>query len=438
VGHQSARRFSIYWITGGLILAAVAILLAARWRSSEHISAQPEILFYTDPMHPAYKSDKPGIAPDCGMDLVPVYAKDAGRSVIQAQPKLSTAVAISPESQRLYGISVATVETSLGEHVVRAFGRVTTDDTRIYRLNVSTAGFVKDTYGDSVGMQVRKDQKLATIYSSELIYAVAGYLAGNVRIPSSEMRDSARAPEAQNSQSRVDYLRNLGMSTAQIVELQETRKIPDNIYIESPVHGLIISRSASPGLRFEKNTELYTIADLSHVWVLADVFDNDVAAFRPGAEAQITLSSTGEIFRARVSTVLPEIDPATRNLRVRLELANPGLRLRPDMFVAVQLTEKLPAGLTVPAEAVLDAGIVKRVFVEDAQAHFEPREVETGWHVGNRVQILKGIKAGEVVAASGTFLVDSESRLEGAQALSTFPKQAEASQSSDVKKELQQ
>jgi RND family efflux transporter MFP subunit len=202
------------------------------------------------------------------------------------------------------------------------------------------------------------------------------------------------------------------MSDSQIDEISANHKIPENIYVVSPTDGFILSRSISPGVRFERYTDMYTIVNLSRVWILAEVFGKDAEAFRPGARARVTLPDTGETFQAKVSNVLPEVDPATRFLRPRLEVDNPGFKLRPDMFVNVELTVSLPTGLSVPADAVVDSGMSKRVFVETSSNHFETREVETGWRLNDRVQIVKGLKEGETVVAAGTFLVDSESRLQ--------------------------
>jgi RND family efflux transporter MFP subunit len=165
-------------------------------------------------------------------------------------------------------------------------------------------------------------------------------------------------------------------------------------------------------MRFERQAELYTVADLSRVWIIAEVFGRDAQAFRPGTTARVTQPETGESFRATVSNVLPEVDPVTRTLRLRLEADNPGFKLRPNMFVSVELPISLPSGLSVPVDAVLDSGLSKRVFVQVSEGHFESRPIETGWQLGDRVQIVKGLQAGDLVVSSGTFLVDSESRLQ--------------------------
>jgi RND family efflux transporter MFP subunit len=166
---------------------------------------------------------------------------------------------------------------------------------------------------------------------------------------------------------------------------------------------------------------MYTIADLSRVWIMAEVFGKDADAFRPGVKARVTLPDTGQTFQATVSNVLPQVDPVTRVLKPRLVVDNPGFKLRPDMFVNVELAVSLPAGLSVPADAVLDSGMSKRVYVQTSAGHFEARAVETGWRINDRVQIVKGVREGETVVAAGTFLVDSESRLQVASNSASAP-----------------
>jgi len=378
--------------------------------------AARRVLYYVDPMHPAYRSDKPGTAPDCGMALVPVYADEIGQSLLPSKDSMSGAVQIDPAAQQLYGIRLAKVENNKGQGTFTVFGRVAADQTRIYRVNLGTDGYVKETFSDAVGNHVTKDQHLATVYSPEFLSVAGGYLSANERTPSgsSASKDNI-APSTTlgtaSAQARADRLRNLGMSDTQINEISTSRKIPEDVYVVSPTDGFILSRNISPGVRFERYTEMYTIADLSRVWVLAEVFGKDAQAFRPGATARITLPDTGETLQARVSNVLPQVDPATRILRPRLEVENPGYKLRPDMFVNVELAISMPAGLTVPADAILDSGLSKRVFVQTSVGHFEARKVETGWRLNDRVQIVKGLREGETVVAEGTFLVDSESQL---------------------------
>jgi Cu(I)/Ag(I) efflux system membrane fusion protein len=371
-----------------------------------------EPLYYVDPMHPAYKSDKPGIAPDCGMQLVPVYADDLGKALSANADSKASGVKIDSGAQQLYGIRVTSVENTSGSRTVRVPGKVVADETRVFRVNVGTDGYIKTTDHDAIGDRVKKDQHLAVIYSPEFLTLIGGYLSANERTQAETSRDPGAAQNAAGAQARADRLRNLGMSDSQIDELGKSRHIPEDVYVVSPVDGIVMSRNISAGQRFERFTEFYRIADLSHIWILAEVFGADAQAFRPGTVATISIPDTGQTLRARVTNVLPEVDPATRTMRVRLEADNPGFVLRPDMFVNVELPVSLASGLTVPVDALLDSGVTKRVFVESGDGYFEPREVVTGWRANDRVQIVHGVQEGERVVSAGTFLVDSESRIQ--------------------------
>jgi membrane fusion protein, copper/silver efflux system len=391
-------------------------------------STAHRILYYVDPMHPAYRSDKPGKAPDCGMDLVPVYADSVGKSLVASDDSASDSLKIDPASQKIYGIQLASVENDSGTRTIRAFGKVAPDETMIYKVTVGTDGFVKSTQNDAVGNHVKKDQHLAVIYSPDFLAVEGGYLSANERTPGAVKDTASSSQNAASAQARADRLRNLGMSDVQIEEMTANRKIPEDVYIVSPTDGFILTRNISPGLRFEREKEMYTIADLSHVWIMAEVFGKDAQKFHPGAVARVTLPDTGESFQARVSDVLPEVDSATRALKVRLVANNPGFKLRPDMFVNVELPVTIPPGLSVPADAIVDSGLAKQVFVQKSPGHFEKREVETGWRFDDRVQIVKGLREGEVVVSAGTFLVDSESRLQAvasSSATSTSPPEAD-------------
>ncbi len=375
------------------------------------LSASPAIagrrvLYWVDPMHPAYKSDKPGIAPDCGMQLEPVYADENDAGASAAAPAGS--IRLDLEQQQLMGVKVVPVELNSGSHRVRLLGRVQAEDTRVYRVNAGVQGWVQETLNDSVGTYVKKDQRLATFYSPDFVAFTNGFLAAGER-GTTPMNEFVRGLRYS-----ADRLRALGMSDAQISEIGATRKIPDSIDVVSPTDGFIVSRSISTGLRFDRQAEFYQIADLSQVWIIAEIFENEAQYFRPGTLAQVTVPGQHKAMTARVSNVLPEVDASTRTLKLRLEAANPGFALRPEMFVDVELPVAAPAGLTVPADAIVDFGLNKRVFVDRSNGVFEPREVRTGWQFGDRVQIVSGLKAGERVADGGTFLLDSESRLRAA------------------------
>jgi membrane fusion protein, copper/silver efflux system len=206
-------------------------------------------------------------------------------------------------------------------------------------------------------------------------------------------------------------LQNLGMSTLQMEEIRHSRQIPDTIKIVSPVDGFVVSRNVSPGQKFERDTEWYRIADLRRVWVMADVFESEAQYLRPGIEVRVSFPDQNKVFPGRVSNVLPQSDPTTRTLKARIEVENQGYALRPDMFVNVELPVAFSRVLVVPADAILDSGLNKTVFVEHGKGTFSPRVVETGRRLDDRVQIVKGLRAGERVVISGNFLISSESRL---------------------------
>ena len=386
--------------------------------TNEGTSAR-RVLYWVDPMHPSYKSDHPGTAPDCGMALEPVYA-DSVTSAMVAAPGSPGSVNIDVQKQQFFGIRVVPVEKTSGTQRVRLLGRVVPEDTRVYRINSGMDGFVRETYNDSVGELVKKDQKLATSYVGDTLSVASGFLAATAGVPGAVGKDGSRTvpfPGAVSKQGvsslqgYSDRLRNLGVSDAQIKQMSENRQLPESVDIVAPAEGFILARNISPGQHFDRATEFYRIADLSKVWILADVFGSEAQAFQAGAVARVTLPNQRKSFSARVSNALPQVDPTTRTLKLRLEVDNPGFALRPDMFVDVELPVAMPAGLTVPLDAVIDTGREQRVFVESSTGVFEPRPVQAGWRFGDRVEIVHGLKEGERVVAAGTFMVDSESRL---------------------------
>jgi membrane fusion protein, copper/silver efflux system len=376
-------------------------------RSSRHV------MYYVDPMHPTYRSDKPGIAPDCGMQLEPVFANDPEPegSVLPGSKLPAGTVRIDETTQRLVGIRLASVERSSSFNVIDVIGRVVPEDTRVYRINSGVEGFIRETFGDSVGTVVRKDQKLATYYAPDFLAAASGFLAANERVPGSVTTEGARS-----IQNYTDRLRNLGMSDLQIREVASTRKLPESINVLAPADGVVLARNASPGQHFEHDAELYRLADLKKVWVIAEIDEQDQPYLHPGGMAQITLRDSGPQIPARIANSLPESDAGGRTVKLRLEADNPQLLLRPDMSVDVEIPVRRPPALTVPVDALIDSGERARVYVQQGEATFEPREVETGWRKGDAVEILGGLKAGERVVVGATFLVDSESRLKNPQA----------------------
>ncbi len=230
------------------------------------------------------------------------------------------------------------------------------------------------------------------------------------------LRDVTRDLNFTSDASQKYYykksLLNFGISEHQIDEMEKGGMVADDIEIRSPINGFILSRNVSPGLRFDRGLEFFRIADLSKVWIVADIFENETSLYQPGRRVTMELPYLHKTFVGRISKVLPEFDPTTRTLKLRLEADNPGFILRPDMFVNVEIPISGPPAIIVPVDAVLDTGLKKTVFMAQGQGFFEPREVKIGRRFGDRVEIVQGLSAGERIAASGTFLLDSESRMD--------------------------
>ena len=410
-----------------LSLLVILSFLAGNWYQKNQVASGKNsraILYYIDPMHPSYKSDKPGIAPDCGMKLEPVYADGTAGVHEDKNGQLPPGtVKIGPESQQLIGVKVGRVEKRSGKHVVRILGRIAVDETRIYRINATIDGWVTQTLPNATGMLVKKNETLGGFYSPEFLSAQQALifaLSSMDRVTRSDSETPGQAAQqtqfAINIRQYKDSLRNLGMGELQIEELIRTRQYSENVSITSPADGIILARGISQGQRFEKGTELYRIADLSRVWIMADIFENEAQFFKPGVNARVTLPNQNRTFMARVSSALPQFDAASRTLKLRLEADNPGFELKPDMFVDVELPVTYGLTLSVPDSAVIDSGLRKTVFVDRGNGTFEPRRVETGWRRNGLVEITRGLMDGERIVVAGTFLIDSESRMQAAAA----------------------
>ena len=345
-------------------------------------------------------------------------------------------VKITPQKRQMIGVQVGTVETASATYTLRTLGRVAPDENRVHRLLAATEGWLWEVYGSTTGSLVRKDQLMATYYSNEFFgrqqqfFFALDYRERLKQQPAGQKPDGRTSatetptqPPGRNITSDYRLTRdqaelarqeliNLGVGEYQMEEIARTRQYATYIEIRSPAAGLVLSRNVSPRQKFSQGAEFFKVADLGRVWIVADVFDGEATYIRPGMSAGLSLPDQGKIFRARVSEAPPQVDTTTRTLKVRLEADNVGYALRPDMFVDVEFLVSLPRAITVPADAVLDSGLRKTVFIDLGEGFLEPRTVETGRRFGNRVEITKGLKNGERIVVAGNFLIDSESRLE--------------------------
>jgi len=408
-----------------LTMAAIAAAFVGGLYYERQHAQQPQtdatgrrVLYYVDPMHPAYTSDKPGIAPDCGMRLQPVYAdgsegREAPSSARPADLAPGT-IQVSTDRQQLIGVRYGVAEMTSGAGTLRAVGKVALDETRISRVHSKIEGWIEKVNVDFIGAPVAAGQPLLTIYSPEMLASQQELL---LAMKAREMTHDSTVREAYvNNESLIDAARKRlslwDLSQAQIDQVQQTGQPIHSIALYAPSSGLVMERNAFPNQRVTPETQLYAIADLDRVWVMADVFETDLPKIRVGQAASITLPyATARAVAATVNYIQPQVDPNTRTLKIRLEAANSGHELKPDMFVNVDFRLGAPLRVTVPVDAVLDAGTRKTVFVDRGNGYLEPRAVETGDRSGDRVEITRGLKAGERIVTSGTFLIDSESHL---------------------------
>jgi Cu(I)/Ag(I) efflux system membrane fusion protein len=401
-----------------LLILAAAALAGASWygrRDAVVASAHEarKILYYVDPMHPAYRSDHPGKAPDCGMALVPVYDRRSGDPSRAYENDGGDSVRVGRDAQRLVGVRVETVESAPGAETLRLYGRVAADETRVYRVNAGIDGYIRQISNVTTGSQVEKGAWLATMAAPDARTPIQAYVVALDALEQGTLRPAdVPGTLAEGLEQAVNRLLMLGLSRSQIDEIRRTRAIPSSIRIVAPAAGFVVARNLMDGAKVANGEELFRIADLRRVWVLADVAGPDADRVPPGAIAEVSVPGRPIVMRAVVSgAVAPQFDGPSQTVRIRLEVDNPTAVLRPDMFVDAHVTMALPAMLAVPVDAVLDAGRKKRVFVERAAGLFEPREVETGRRFGDRVEIVRGLAAGDRVVVSGTFLLDSESRM---------------------------
>jgi RND family efflux transporter MFP subunit len=412
----------VVYLSCGVLLVALSFAGGAWWShrgSHTAVPAERTILHYACPMHPQYKSDRPGDCPSCGMRLEPVYA-DGGANPAAGGVGTSLpagAVQVSPERQQTIGVRLGVVDRVSGTRTLRTTGRVAPNENAVYPLIAGAEGLVREVRGATTGSLVKKDDVLLSFYAPEFVTAQQSYFSGldTVGRVTNEQLVGYNATRVADSVERfANTLRNLGVSERQLAEMRTTRRLAQYVDIASPVDGFVLQRNASAGLRVDRGFEFYRIADLRKVWILADVYENQAPFIRAGSKARVTSQDQNRQLDARVSRAEPTFDEATRTLKVRLETDNPGLALKPGMFVDVRFDIDLPPSLAVPADAIVDSGLRKTVFVDRGNGFFEPRQVETGWRIADQVEIAKGLMPGERIVISGTFLIDSESRMKAA------------------------
>jgi len=354
---------------------------------------EPEILYWVAPMDPSYRRDKPGKSP-MGMDLVPVYAEEGADS---------DSVRISPSVQQSLGVRTAKAERRSLWRKIEATGYVGFDEARVSQINLRTEGWIEHLLIKNEGERVKKGQPLFDFYSPQLVNAQKEYV------------QARRRNDGQMMAATEEKLLALGMVQADIRQLEKTSKVTNTVQVLAPQDGTVTSLNVKEGIFVRPATEIMSLADLSSVWLQAEVFESqtDWVAESQSAEARLNYMP-GEVFSGRVDYVYPVLDPKTRTLQVRLRFDNPNERMKPNMYARVTIFGKShPEALSIPREALIRGQDTDRVVVALGDGKFTVREVMTGIESGAWQEIIAGLEAGDEVVTSAQFLIDSEASLAG-------------------------
>jgi len=372
------------------------------------------ILYWYDPMHPAYRSDKPGKAPDCGMTLVPKYPDDESMATMP-----TGTVVIPPEKQVLAGVRTAIVERKPLIREIRTTAQIVADETKIAHVHVKVAGYIDKVYVDFVGQLVKKGDPLFTLYSPDLVSTEEEYLIakrGDATLAHSPFKEVSQGAESL-LQSTRQRLKLWDISDQQIAQLDSSGKVNKDLIFYSPITGFVTDRKAFPETSVNPDTELYTVSDLSSVWANVDIFEYEVPFVHLGQHVSLSLSYyPGKTYSGPISYIYPTVDPQSRTVKVRVQIANPGFLLKSQMFADAAVRVDYGNKIVIPQEAVINSGTQQQVFVLHPGGIFEPRKITLGPVVEGSVAVLTGLKPGETVVTSGNFLVDSESKLKSAMA----------------------
>jgi RND family efflux transporter MFP subunit len=407
--HNNYRR--AFWIamTTAVVLAIVASVLW--WRLSHAgASSQPVNSSTSESMN---AMEQPSSANASGSE--PGARGDSQAGIMQETPLAP--IRLTPLRMQSIGIVIGKVESKPVNTELRFYGNVQVDERRQAYVQTRFAGWIRKVYADATGNFIGKGQPLFTIYSPDLVSTEHEYLLAK---KNSEALQRSKVSGVASGASSLfsaakERLLQWEVSPAEIEKLDQGGKAITDLTVNSPVSGYITQKNALPNMYVQPETMLYTIADLSDVWVLAQVFQSDAGKIKPGDPAEITVDAyPGRVFTGRVDYILPQLDMNTRTLPVRLVFANPGLKLRPGMYVNVRA--KLPMGrqLVVPASAAFHSGTKNLLFVYKGVGSIEPREVELGPQVGDELVVTRGIKAQEQIVTSANFLIDSEAQLQAA------------------------
>ncbi|MDA8965564.1 efflux RND transporter periplasmic adaptor subunit [Pseudomonadales bacterium] len=361
-------------------------------------SEEPVIDYWVAPMDPNYRRDAPGKSP-MGMDLVPVYkekhnASDGGGN---------DAVRLSPAVINNLGVRTATVKAGVFQSIIETVGFIDYDESKITHVHLRAEGWIEELHVSSVGERVKKGDKLFDVYSPELVNAQGDYIAA-LQTGRAKIVDASR-----------DRLAALGLPTTVIKEIERTRETKQKITYLAPQDGIVSALNIADGMHVTAKTTTVSLADLSTVWLVVDVFETQVSQIEEGLTAEVRLSyQPDQLWEGRIAYIYPQIDEKTRTLKVRLVFDNPSELLKPNMYADVRLFgNSKPDALSIPREALIQTGSSERVILALDGGRFQPVEVKSGIESGDRVEILDGLREGEKIVTSAQFLIDSEASFTG-------------------------
>lgn len=408
-----------------LLLLILLIVIAASgggyylWHTKSHKAAGEKAaqgpVQYTCPMHPFIIKDKPGACPICGMTLVPVK-KTEGEQPKGKEAEMLGHVSLSPTQMVMANVATTEAKAMTLNREINAVGIVQYDQARQAKVTAWVAGRIDRLYVNTVGSYVSRGRPVAEVYSPDLVSAQQEYLLAlksRDQFKNSPIQSISQGGEGLVASAR-QRLKLMGVKDEQIAALVKSGEPNIRLPIYTPLSGIVIDKIVQVGQYVNVGDTLFNIADLSTVWVEVEVYENEFPNIKIGQMVDLLSQSyPGKTFRGRVAFIYPFLDPKTRTVKVRVEIPNPGLRLKPDMFVNARVLIPLGSSIVVPVSAVIDTGKRQLVWVEMKPGMFEPRDVKVGARTGDNIQILSGLKAGEKVASSGGYLIDSEAQLKG-------------------------
>jgi RND family efflux transporter MFP subunit len=400
-----------YVLRTSLVWMAVLAALAGIWAYRFYGKRQPQA------MNMPMSGDVQPVASGPPSEMAKPASSMSGMSTPESQEASLVPVQLTPERMQSIGVKTGTVEYKQLSDDIRATGTVDIDERLVSYVQVRFPGYLRKVFANATYQYVRKGDPLFTVYSPDLVATQQEYLLAqqNQKLLQSSSVDGVAAGAATLSSAAEQRLEQWDVPQSELAKLKETGKPISDLTIYSPVSGYITERNALPNLYVEPSTKLYTVADLSRVWVNAQIFQDDIGRLKPGDGVSITVDSyPGRTFNGTIEEILPQVDMATRTVRVRLAIANPGLRLKPGMFVNVDVKSSLGRQLVVTASAVFQSGTRQLVFLNRGNGNLEPKEITIGPRVGDDFVVLKGLDAHQSIVTSANFLIDSESQLQAA------------------------